>query len=84
MGPSFLSRTAYKRPFLGYRGGNTGTVVPTRDPSGHFPAHALTPLACLKHFEVSEEKGLTSDEATTRYALDLQRIPTLGKGGGAN
>lgn len=36
----------------------------------HYPAHAVTPLAALKHFSVSEEKGLTSEEALARCVFE--------------
>jgi hypothetical protein len=36
------------------------------DYTRHYPAHAVTPLAALKHFSVSEEKGLTNEEAMAR------------------
>lgn len=39
------------------------------DYSRHYPAHAATPLAALKHFDVSEEKGLTAEEATLRCVV---------------
>jgi hypothetical protein len=41
------------------------------DYTRHFPAHAVTPLAALKHFEVSEEKGLTAEEAVLRCVRSI-------------
>lgn len=41
--------------------------MPHADYTRHFPAHAVTPLAALKHFVVSEEKGLTIGEAQARF-----------------
>jgi hypothetical protein len=34
--------------------------------AGPYPAHSVTALAALRHFHVSEEKGLTAEEASRR------------------